>query len=48
LETKKRKLLDGGAVVDSVRFCTICNVACNSQDVFNKHLAGKKHASQVN
>lgn len=48
LETKKRKLLDGGAVADSVRICTICNVACNSQEVFNKHLAGKKHASQVN
>ncbi|KAE8124411.1 hypothetical protein FH972_019301 [Carpinus fangiana] len=46
LEAKKRKLLDGGVVVDSVRFCTICNVACNSQEVFSKHLAGKKHASQ--
>lgn len=47
LETKKRKLLDGGAAVDSVRVCTICNIACNSQEVFNKHLAGKKHASQA-
>ncbi|KAG2679386.1 hypothetical protein I3843_11G049000 [Carya illinoinensis] len=47
VETKKRKLLAGGAAVDSVRICSICNIACNSQEVFNKHLAGKKHASQA-
>ena len=48
LDTKKRKLLNGSAAVDSVRVCTICNVTCNSLEVFNKHLAGKRHASQVN
>ena len=48
LGTKKRKLLNGDAAADSVRVCTICNVTCNSQEVFNKHLAGKRHASQVN
>jgi hypothetical protein len=48
LDTKKRKLLNGSAAVDSVRVCTICNVTCNSLEVFNKHLAGKRHTSQVN
>ncbi|KAF8378771.1 hypothetical protein HHK36_030120 [Tetracentron sinense] len=47
LETKRQKLMEGGATTDSVRFCTICNVACNSQVVFSYHLAGKKHAAQV-
>ncbi|XP_028753716.1 uncharacterized protein LOC114713271 [Neltuma alba] len=47
LESKKQKLVSGGAAVDSVRVCTICNVACNSQDVYNKHLSGKKHAAQI-
>ncbi|KAI9117674.1 hypothetical protein K1719_011840 [Acacia pycnantha] len=48
LESKKQKLVKGGAAVDSVRVCTICNVACNGQDVYNKHLSGKKHAAQIN
>ncbi|XP_061358904.1 uncharacterized protein LOC133303065 [Gastrolobium bilobum] len=47
LESKKRKLLNGGAPIDSVKVCTVCNIVCNSQEVFNKHLAGKKHAAQV-
>ncbi|KAF7806239.1 zinc finger protein 346-like [Senna tora] len=47
LEFKKQKLLSGGAAVDSVRVCAICNIACNSQEVFNKHITGKKHAAQV-
>ncbi|KAI4335928.1 hypothetical protein L6164_014523 [Bauhinia variegata] len=47
LESKKRKDTSSGAVVDSVRFCTICNIVCTSQDVFSKHLAGKKHAAKV-
>ncbi|GAV81591.1 zf-met domain-containing protein [Cephalotus follicularis] len=47
LEIKKQKLLGGGAAADSVRFCTVCNVACNSQEVFAKHLSGRKHAAQA-
>eukprot|EP00262_Sarcandra_glabra_P002142 TRINITY_DN12394_c0_g6_i1.p1 TRINITY_DN12394_c0_g6~~TRINITY_DN12394_c0_g6_i1.p1 ORF type:complete len:360 (+),score=27.18 TRINITY_DN12394_c0_g6_i1:98-1177(+) len=47
LETKKRKLMEGGAPPDSVRVCAICNVACNSETVFNFHLAGQKHAALV-
>ncbi|MED6161336.1 hypothetical protein PIB30_118458 [Stylosanthes scabra] len=47
-EVKKRKLSNGGAPVDSVKVCTVCNIVCNSQDVYNKHIAGKKHAAQVN
>lgn len=45
LETKKRKVLEGGAAADAVHTCIICNVVCNSETVFNYHLAGKKHAS---
>lgn len=47
LERKKQKLLDSGAAVNSVRMCTICNVACNSHEVFVKHLSGRRHAAQV-
>ncbi|XP_021286379.1 zinc finger protein 346 isoform X2 [Herrania umbratica] len=47
LEKKKQKLLNAGAAVDSVRTCTICNVACNSHEVFSKHLSGRRHASQA-
>ncbi|MED6194346.1 hypothetical protein PIB30_027735 [Stylosanthes scabra] len=46
-EVKKRKLSNGGAPVDSAKVCTVCNIVCNSQDVYNKHIAGKKHAAQV-
>lgn len=47
LETKRRKVLEGGAAANSVRACSICNVVCNSDTVFNYHLAGQKHASMV-
>jgi hypothetical protein len=47
LETKKRKMLEVGAVAGAVRTCTICNVVCNSQTVFNSHLLGQKHAAMV-
>ncbi|XP_073146908.1 uncharacterized protein [Henckelia pumila] len=47
LETKKRKVLEGGAAANAVRTCTICNVVCNSETVFNYHLAGQKHASMI-
>ncbi|XWS51199.1 hypothetical protein CRYUN_Cryun12cG0156400 [Craigia yunnanensis] len=46
LERKKQKILNAGAAVDSVRMCTICNVACNSHEVFSKHLSGRRHAAQ--
>ncbi|KAL9438482.1 hypothetical protein AB3S75_024203 [Citrus x aurantiifolia] len=47
LEMKRQKLLNGGAAVDSVRVCTVCNIACNGQEAFNDHLSGKKHAAQA-
>ncbi|XP_075494246.1 uncharacterized protein LOC142531860 [Primulina tabacum] len=47
LETKKRKVLEGGAAADAVRTCIICDVVCNSETVFNYHLAGKKHVSMI-
>lgn len=47
LVPKKQVVLNGGASADSAKVCTVCNVVCNSQDVYNKHLYGKKHAAQV-
>lgn len=47
LKTKKRKLVDSGIKADSARVCNVCNVVCNSQEVFDKHLIGKKHKAQV-
>lgn len=44
LETKRRKILEGGAAVTAVRACSICNVVCNSDKVYNYHIAGQKHA----
>lgn len=43
LETKRRKVLEGGAPVEAVRTCSVCNVVCNSETVFRYHLAGAKH-----
>ncbi|KAF6171704.1 hypothetical protein GIB67_007225 [Kingdonia uniflora] len=47
LETKRRKVVGEGAATDAVRVCAICNVVCNSQIVFNYHLAGKMHIAMV-
>lgn len=47
LETKTRKLMEGGAPAVSVRACALCNVACNSETVFKFHMEGQKHANQV-
>jgi len=47
LEMKKQKVLCGGAAADAVRVCTYCNVVCNSELVYNFHIAGKKHAAVV-
>ncbi|GAB2213117.1 hypothetical protein Droror1_Dr00021135 [Drosera rotundifolia] len=47
LKRKSHKLVEGGASIDSVKICTVCNVVCNSEIVFADHLSGKKHAIQV-
>lgn len=47
LEKKKKKVLEGGAAAEAVRTCTICNVVCNSETVYNYHLAGQKHAAML-
>eukprot|EP00262_Sarcandra_glabra_P020825 TRINITY_DN8465_c0_g1_i1.p1 TRINITY_DN8465_c0_g1~~TRINITY_DN8465_c0_g1_i1.p1 ORF type:complete len:504 (+),score=82.36 TRINITY_DN8465_c0_g1_i1:167-1678(+) len=47
LETKRRKIMEKGAAPESVRFCEVCNIVCNSQTVLNYHLAGSKHAAQL-
>ncbi|XP_010259231.1 PREDICTED: zinc finger RNA-binding protein 2-like [Nelumbo nucifera] len=47
LETKRQKVMEGGAAPDAVKVCTICNVVCNSQIVFNYHLAGQKHIAML-
>jgi zinc finger RNA-binding protein len=48
LEPKKQVVPSGGAPADSAKVCSTCNVLCTSQDTYNKHIAGKKHAKQVN
>lgn len=47
LETKKRKVVEAGGAADAIRMCTICNVVCNSQTVFNSHLCGQKHLDML-
>ncbi|RZS13623.1 hypothetical protein BHM03_00045237 [Ensete ventricosum] len=47
LETKKSKVIEGGAAAESVKICTVCNVVCNSDKVFASHLAGEKHANKM-
>ncbi|KAL3844618.1 hypothetical protein ACJIZ3_002021 [Penstemon smallii] len=47
LDTKRRKALEGGTAADALRTCTICNVVCNSETVFNYHLVGQRHAATL-
>lgn len=47
LDTKRRRILEGGAAAEAVRVCSFCNVVCNSETVFNSHLAGQKHAAMM-
>ncbi|KAJ9173220.1 hypothetical protein P3X46_016380 [Hevea brasiliensis] len=47
LETKRRKVVEGGAAAEAVRVCAICNVVCNSENVYNYHLTGRKHAAML-
>ncbi|KAJ8544925.1 hypothetical protein K7X08_017508 [Anisodus acutangulus] len=47
LETKRRKVLEGGAATNEVRICVACSVVCNSETVFKTHLTGKKHIANI-
>nr|XP_043606119.1 zinc finger protein 346-like isoform X2 [Erigeron canadensis] len=47
VEDKKHKLLQHGAAADTIVYCHICDVACSSQDVFQTHVAGKKHSAKA-
>ncbi|XP_016194342.1 zinc finger RNA-binding protein-like isoform X2 [Arachis ipaensis] len=47
LEKKKKKVLEGGAAAAAVKVCSICNVVCNSETVYNFHLRGQKHAAML-
>ncbi|KAI3686538.1 hypothetical protein L1987_80217 [Smallanthus sonchifolius] len=47
VETKKQKIVQGGASSDAVQICNLCNVVCNSRKVFISHLAGQKHAAMA-
>jgi translation initiation factor IF-1 len=47
LETKKKKVLEGGANGDAVKVCDLCNIVCNSPKVFEYHCNGQKHRSMV-
>eukprot|EP01018_Ginkgo_biloba_P024836 Gb_40020 [translate_table: standard] len=44
---KRQRLLDAGTAIEAVKVCSLCNAVCNSQTVFDSHLAGKKHAAQL-
>lgn len=43
LQTKKRRVIEGGAAPHTLRTCTICNVVSISATDFYKHLAGQRH-----
>ncbi|KAK1435846.1 hypothetical protein QVD17_01617 [Tagetes erecta] len=47
VESKKQKMLQGGAALDAIRTCTLCNVVCNSDTVYRAHLAGQKHVAMA-
>ncbi|KAL9259587.1 hypothetical protein AKJ16_DCAP00340 [Drosera capensis] len=47
LETKRRKVVQGGVPEEAIRTCYVCNVVCNSEKVFSSHLAGQRHAAVV-
>ncbi|KAK9940539.1 hypothetical protein M0R45_017194 [Rubus argutus] len=43
LQTKKRRVIEGGAAPHTLRTCTICNVVSISATDFYNHLAGQRH-----
>ncbi|KAL2329898.1 hypothetical protein Fmac_017479 [Flemingia macrophylla] len=47
LQKKKKRVIDCGAAVEALKICTTCNVVCNSETVYNFHLAGQKHAAMM-
>ncbi|CAM8911189.1 unnamed protein product [Rhodiola kirilowii] len=47
MEIEKLILSKGGTAMLSPNVCTLCNIKCNSQELFTCHLVGKKHASKV-
>ncbi|XP_076903663.1 uncharacterized protein LOC143558785 [Bidens hawaiensis] len=47
LESKKLRLLQNGATPETLLLCEICNVICNNQDGFQKHIASKKHYAKA-
>ncbi|KAK9075477.1 hypothetical protein SSX86_003801 [Deinandra increscens subsp. villosa] len=47
VESKKQKVLQGGAALDAIRTCDLCNVVCNSPTVYDAHLEGQKHAAAM-
>lgn len=48
LGTKRRKLMKSDGAVGFPKICEMCNVTTNSPEVYRMHLAGRKHAAQVN
>ncbi|XP_076918564.1 uncharacterized protein LOC143579034 isoform X2 [Bidens hawaiensis] len=47
LESKKLRLLQNGATPETLLLCEICNVICNNQDGFQKHITSKKHSAKA-
>ncbi|KAJ4961106.1 hypothetical protein NE237_021016 [Protea cynaroides] len=47
LNIQMTKLMEGGAAASALWLCEVCSVVCDSQTVFDDHLAGQKHANLV-
>ncbi|KAL8216027.1 hypothetical protein R6Q57_022864 [Mikania cordata] len=45
-ENKMHRLLQNGAAPDTLIYCDICNVICNNEEGFQKHVASKKHSAK--
>ncbi|PKU82025.1 zinc finger RNA-binding protein-like [Dendrobium catenatum] len=47
LKTKKDKVVQGGAAEEAIMICALCDVVCNSKDVYDSHISGKKHLAMI-
>ncbi|KAH0450509.1 hypothetical protein IEQ34_021201 [Dendrobium chrysotoxum] len=47
LQTKKDKVVQGGAAKKAIMICSLCDVVCNSKAVYDSHISGKKHLALI-
>ncbi|PKU82531.1 hypothetical protein MA16_Dca020094 [Dendrobium catenatum] len=43
LQTKKDKIVQGGAAEEAIMVCALCDVVCNSKVIYDSHINEKKH-----